>query len=74
MKLLTLIAVGVLLAGCSTLRNLAVDYNAPEKVADVFDSYCKEVPYDERVKNRDALNEATDVATVRVDCEGDPAQ
>lgn len=74
MKSIAAILALVALAGCSTLRQLAIDNDAPEKAADVFDSYCKEVPYDERVKNRDALNAATDIATVRVDCDGDPVE
>ena len=73
MKYLTLICAGLLLGGCSSLRQLAIDNDAPEKVADAFDKYCVEIPYDERVKNRTLLNDATDVATVRVDCDGDPA-
>lgn len=60
--------------GCSTIRDFLVDHNAPEKVADAVDSYCEEIPFDDRMLNRDAINAATSPGNVvSVRCAGDPA-
>lgn len=66
------LAIMLFLAGCSTLRTIAEKYEAPEKVAKAIKSYCKEVSYDERVKNRAAVNEAAAPNSIAVYCDGDP--
>ena len=68
----TLIILVALLAGCSALREKAIDLEAPEKAAKAVDLYGESIPFRERVKNRDAINALTNSCDIEVTCIGDP--
>ena len=59
-------------AGCSTVTDFLIKQEAPEKVADVVDSYCDEVPAAQRAESRALINAETSPGnTIAITCAGD---
>jgi len=59
-------------AGCSTVTDFLIEQKAPEKVADVVDSYCDEVPAAQRADTRALINAETSPGnSITITCAGD---
>lgn len=71
MKTFVIGIICVVLTGCSSLREIAMNIGVPEKAAKAIDRYCEEVPQVERLKNREQVNSLTVKGDIAVTCEGD---
>lgn len=63
MKIYSVLVAVLLMTGCAT-----VDKSTGE-MAKGADTWCLTVPESMRLAERDAINELTQIATVRIDCE-----
>lgn len=60
------------LSACSVLRGKAIEMEVPQRAAKAVDQYCLNLPYTERIQNREAINDLTQIGDVAVTCQGDP--
>lgn len=69
---LTALILAVLLTGCSTTRTFLQEHQSAEYTAKGVDQYGQTVPFAERLKNREAVNELTEFCDIKITCVGDP--